>query len=61
MSVVALLPVPGNAEAAWERYAALARDWAESGDIRVDLEANKRLARAWQEWRDLFLALDNRC
>lgn len=61
MSVVAVPSIPANAEAAWERYAALARDWAASGDIRVDLEANKRLARAWQEWANIFLALDAKC
>ena len=61
MSAVARLPTPVNAEAAWERYAALARAWADDPATRLNLSANQNLARAWAEWRDLFLALDRAC
>jgi len=61
MNRPALIPSAANAEAAWDRYTALAIAWAENDRVRTDLEANKSLARAWEEWRDVFLALDKRC
>lgn len=59
MNVVAL-PTRASAEQAWERYVALVRRVETDRTLLTDVEHNVAVARAWAEWRDLFLALDGR-
>ena len=61
MSAVATLPTRITADAAFERYADLIRQVERDPALRTDLEHNIAIARAWEAWRDLFLALDRAC
>lgn len=58
MNRPAQIPTAANAEAAWERYAALVCARTNDRALMVDLAHSIATARAWAEWRDLFLALD---
>ena len=50
------LPTQATAEAAWERYVALAHRVTEDPTLLSDLDHNIRMVRAWAEWRDAYLA-----
>lgn len=49
------LPTNQTVEAAWERYAELARALRANPDLRVDRGHCEALVLAWAEWRDLFV------
>ncbi len=59
MNVIAL-PTRASAEQAWDRYVALVRKPETDRALLTDVDHNIAVARAWAEWRDLFLALDGR-
>lgn len=56
-SVVAI-PTALNAETAWAEYAALMRQYNAQPELRLCPEHCANLARAWQRWQFLFLALE---
>lgn len=58
MNAVATLPVRANVDAAFERYCALVIEADADPALRVSIEHNVAIARAWREWRDLFLTWD---
>jgi ribosomal protein S17E len=59
MGEVLHLNQPRTAEEAWERYVELVNERAER-NLWADLDHNKRLVRAWDEWSRLFLAGEKR-
>ena len=60
MNVVAL-PTTLTVEAAWARYVELVRQTDADAELRVRVEHQMAIARAWAQWRDLFLAMDTKC
>jgi hypothetical protein len=61
MSAVAILPTRSAVDHAFARYTGLVRQCETDPPLRADLDHNIAIARAWAEWRDLFLAWDRRC
>lgn len=61
MPGVAILPVQSNVDAAYARYVELEKLSDADPALRLSLDHNIARARAWREWRDLFLAWDRRC
>lgn len=52
------IPTPANVDAAWERYAELARAYRDNPALAADRAHCEALVRAFQEWKDLFLAAE---
>jgi hypothetical protein len=46
---------PRTVDAAWQRYCDLAQERADQ-NFWADLDHNQRIARAFDEWRELYLA-----
>lgn len=57
-AVIAHIPTRLHAEQAWQEYRALAGQAVEQPALLADLDYCMRLARAFDRWRDAFLALD---
>lgn len=55
MGQVLQLTIAKSAEEAFARYCALVDERKEK-DLWKDLDHNKRIARAWDEWKRLFNA-----
>jgi hypothetical protein len=60
-AAVAILPTRNAVDAAFVRYAELVQQCEADTLLRINLDHNIAIARAWAEWRDLFLAWDRRC
>ena len=45
--------------AAWDAYCALVIEQRENDRLRTDLEHNQRIARAWEQWRRLYLQTEH--
>lgn len=60
-SAVAILPTRNAVDAAFDVYCALVQEQRDEPALLVDVDHNIKIARAWAEWRDLFLAWDRRC
>ncbi len=54
------LATPLTVEAAWQRYVDLVRANNDDPALYVRVEHQMAIARAWREWRDLFLVMDER-
>jgi hypothetical protein len=54
MGAVLHLNGPRTVDEAWERYAALVNERAER-NLWADLDHNRRLARAWDDWSRMYL------
>lgn len=61
MNRPAQIPTEANADAAWERYTEVARRALDNPSLIISLAHCQELVRRWEEWRDLFLALDKQC
>jgi len=57
MGAVLHLNPPATVDEAWQRYVHLVNERAER-DLWLDLEHNKRLARAWDDWSRMYLAAE---
>lgn len=57
---LAVLPSRLSVNAAWDRYAALVREQADDPTLAISLRHQIAVVRAWKEWRDAFLAMENR-
>lgn len=60
-AAVATLPTRNAVDKAFDRYAALVREQNVNRELLTDIDHNIKIARAWSNWRDLFLAWDRRC
>jgi len=59
VSKVSLFPVR-DLDALWDRYAAIARVVAGDPTKLVDLDTMQAMARAYDEWREAFIASEKR-
>lgn len=55
---LAQLPTAMNADRAWSEYQTLAIQAAGSPALLANIHFCREFARAWERWRDLFLALE---
>lgn len=55
-AAIAILPTDAALDAAWERYAAIARRVVDKPELLFDRDHCTDLAIAWGDWRDLMLA-----
>lgn len=60
-TAVAILPTSVVVDRAWARYLAYVAAITADERLRADLPHNQAMARAWGEWRDLYLAWCARC
>lgn len=61
MTRPALIPTTANADAAWERYSEIAKRAVDDPKLLLNRAHCEEFTRRWEEWRDLFLAMDKQC
>lgn len=58
-SRITALPTRLNAEAAWEEHRALVMQADADKSLWADIDHCMKMARAYQRWQTLFLAMDD--
>lgn len=55
-AVLTFPTTPESVERAWDRYCDLVNEQRDDDALRTDVQYQQRIAQAWEEWRDLYLA-----